>query len=438
MSADELGLLTEPGTLPRVAVAQLGARHHYAVPRVLHEAGMLEHFFTDSYSGNKPMLRRVAAATERVWSSEAGRRWLSRDAPDLPPEKVTSFERIGFAYAIDRRRMTRAADLAKMHRDVARQFNQSVLQHGLGGADVVYGFNRAGLELFEGARRDGRRCVLDQTLAPAAIERALLTEEIERWPNWQPDLEVGGAERAAEREAREWEAVDVILCPSRFVSDGVAAAGGPVSKCRIVPYGVDTSGFPHRPVRRSLKGRPLHVLFAGQVGLRKGAPYLLEALRQLGPSRVEGRFVGPLALAPDRLEPYGAVASFLGSVPRSAMPDHYAWADVLVLPSLCEGSAGVINESLASGLPVICTPNSGPPPATSGLHLIPVRDVDALAAALLDVRDRYADAVPQLDGDPPVGLAAYASRLEAQMLDVVGVSSSIPGARAAPAAASSR
>ena len=39
-------------SLPRegmstVCVAQLGARMHYAVPRILHAAGMLERFYTD-------------------------------------------------------------------------------------------------------------------------------------------------------------------------------------------------------------------------------------------------------------------------------------------------------------------------------------------------------------------------------------------------------
>jgi len=33
--------------MPCVLVAQLGARMHYAVPRILHEAGALDRFFTD-------------------------------------------------------------------------------------------------------------------------------------------------------------------------------------------------------------------------------------------------------------------------------------------------------------------------------------------------------------------------------------------------------
>ena len=37
---------------PQVIVAQIGARMHYAVPVLLHRAGMLAHFYTDAYVGS--------------------------------------------------------------------------------------------------------------------------------------------------------------------------------------------------------------------------------------------------------------------------------------------------------------------------------------------------------------------------------------------------
>jgi glycosyltransferase involved in cell wall biosynthesis len=48
-----------------------------------------------------------------------------------------------------------------------------------------------------------------------------------------------------------------------------------------------------------------------------------------------------------------------GAVPRSEISEHILWADVLLLPSLVEGSAGVTYEALSAGVPVICTPNTG-------------------------------------------------------------------------------
>jgi len=73
----------------------------------------------------------------------------------------------------------------------------------------------------------------------------------------------------------------------------------------------------------------------------------------------------------------------IGPVPRSAVAEHYRWADVFVFPSLCEGSATVCYEALAWGLPVITTPNSGSVvvEGTDGF-IVPIRDPHAIAEKL--------------------------------------------------------
>ena len=160
-------------------------------------------------------------------------------------------------------------------------------------------------------------------------------------------------------------------------------------------------------------GRRLRVLFAGEVGLRKGAPYLLEALRQLGAGEVEARFAGPIALSPEKLASYGDVASFPGPVPRVQMPALYRWADVLALPSVCEGSATVVYEALAAGVYVITTPNAGS--VLSGAsefgEIVPTRDVEAIVAALHRRRDLGPAAGRFGRRPPPVGLEEYRDRL---------------------------
>ena len=65
------------------------------------------------------------------------------------------------------------------------------------------------------------------------------------------------------------------------------------------------------------------------------------------------------------------------------MAAHYRWADVFVLPSICEGSAAVCYEALAYGLPVITTPNAGSV-VRNGVdgYIVPIRDADAIACKL--------------------------------------------------------
>src|SRR5207245_11203657 len=126
-----------------------------------------------------------------------------------------------------------------------------------------------------------------------------------------------------------------------------------------VRYGIARERFSPRQRGTPHASGKLHILFAGSVNLRKGAQYLLEALQRLNSSQVEARFAGTLALDPARLKPYQRTATFLGSVPRNKMMGLYDWADVFVLPSICEGSALVTYEALASGIPLIATPNTG-------------------------------------------------------------------------------
>jgi glycosyltransferase involved in cell wall biosynthesis len=110
----------------------------------------------------------------------------------------------------------------------------------------------------------------------------------------------------------------------------------------------------------------------------------------------------------------------LGAVPRNEISQHYSWADVFLLPSICEGSATVTYEALAHGLPVICTPNTGSV-VRDGLDgfLVPARDVDAIVDRLERLR-----ANPELRSEMSINararsaeftVAAYGRRLLAAL-----------------------
>jgi glycosyltransferase involved in cell wall biosynthesis len=392
-------------------VAQLGARMHYAVPRIFHEAGMLERLYTDSYVGNKPWLARALAAVPKRWRPRGVDRLLGRSDRHIPAGKVTSFDLFGLKYARARRKASDAQDLTRLFASSARRFCERVIAARPPAADVVWAFNGAALELFRWAKERGMRCVLEQTITPRPIMHCLLAEELERWPGWEPGLESPpGSDLLAQREEEEWQLADRIIAGSHFVVDGVRQWGGPMRKCTVVPYGVDTERFaPAALVAEQSSAGRLRVLFAGGVGLRKGAPYLLNALRELGPQNVEGRFAARVALAPETLLPYRDVATFLGPVPRSQMPTLYRWADVLVLPSVCEGSATVVYEALAAGVYVITTPNAGSvlSGASAFGEIVPIRSAEAIASALRRRRDLGPRAKQNAGAVPLVSLENY-------------------------------
>jgi glycosyltransferase involved in cell wall biosynthesis len=153
----------------------------------------------------------------------------------------------------------------------------------------------------------------------------------------------------------------------------------------VVPYGTDPSfAAASRPRPH---GGPLRVLSVGEVGLRKGAPYVLDAARQLA-GRAQFRMVGSVNTTAAARRELAAHVELLGALPRSEMLAHYAWADVLLLPSLCEGSSGATYEALLAGLPVVTTRNTGSlvRDGEDGF-VVPIRDAEAIGERLLQLAD---------------------------------------------------
>jgi glycosyltransferase involved in cell wall biosynthesis len=339
----------------RVAVAQIGARRHYAVPVALYRAGKLEAFHTD-WCANRGVTSLIAGLGGcRPFGSRL-RRLQDRRVPDLPAEMIHPHTLHAVRMAALRR--TRRMPNDGYWEQANATFGRAVVREGFGDATAVYAFNAAAVEIFAAARDQGLMTILDQTMAPWAYVQQLLDEERRRWPDWSlPASEGTRTERLAEREAREWELADLVICGSQFVVDAIRDCGGPEEKCRVVPYGYDA---PQTAVTREERSDgPLRVLFVGTVDLRKGVPYLLEAARRIDRSSAQFRMVGPIQVSEAAVRQLSERIEVCGPQPRSQVMEHYQWADILVLPTLAEGSANVCFEALANGVPVVTTPSAG-------------------------------------------------------------------------------
>lgn len=372
-----------------ITVAQLGARMHYAVPRIFNEAGMLSMFHTDicAVKGWPVIARRLIP---RRLQPPGLQRLTGRVPKMVPPEKIQAYTSFGWEYARRRRTANSPTDATTTHIWASKTFNGLITEHGLDDAEAVFTFNSAGLELLREAKRHGLRTIMEQTIAPRVVEREILDAEFARFSEFRDLVEPEQSlRRIADREAAEWELADVILCGSKFVADGIRAAGGPVEKTVVVPYGIDIAQFT-QPVRKPRNDKSLHVLFVGSVGVRKGAHYLIEAARLVEKKypEIQFRFVGAIALPASVTSALPTNVQLTGPVPRTEVREHFAWGDVFCLPSLCEGSATVTYEALAMNLPVICTPNTGSV-VRDGLDglIIPAQSADEIANILLELRD---------------------------------------------------
>jgi UDP-glucose:(heptosyl)LPS alpha-1,3-glucosyltransferase len=172
--------------------------------------------------------------------------------------------------------------------------------------------------------------------------------------------------------------------------------GVPAERVTVVYNGVDLERFQpgnretlRGPARAEagIPGDAWVVLFAGSGFERKGLGTAVDALALVDDPRARLIVVGK-----GEAGPYQARAARLGLAPRvswlGARPDierWYAAADVCVLPTRYEPFGNVHLEALASGLPVVTSPQAGGSelirPGANGAIADP-RDARAVAAAL--------------------------------------------------------
>ena len=93
------------------------------------------------------------------------------------------------------------------------------------------------------------------------------------------------------REIEEYHRAEAIAVPTDFVASTFIDRGIPEEKIIVNPYGVNLSRF--FPSPKNLLNKPLRVVCVGSVGIRKGSPWLIEAIRPLG-ANVECHFIGPI------------------------------------------------------------------------------------------------------------------------------------------------
>ncbi len=252
---------------------------------------------------------------------------------------------------------------------------------------AVMCYDTVALKTFKAAREVGALCILDQVIGHIKTGEKLLAEERQLHPEFLDSIPDSDPAWLLERCAMEAVAADKVLAASEYVRDTLIANGVSASRIVLCQYGVDTARF-RPPV--NVADHPFRILFVGQISQRKGIKYLLEAVKNLHLKEAELILMGGVIGSGNGLRPYEGLFKHIAAVPYSELPQHYQSADIFVYPSLHEGSALAIYEALASGLPVITTPNAGSVvrDGEEGF-VVPIRDVEALMGKMLLLyRDR--------------------------------------------------
>lgn len=248
---------------------------------------------------------------------------------------------------------------------------------------AVYGFLGSARDAFARARELGIATVLDVPIVLNADETL------------QREYDLLGLKETvvpspSTRVSKELELADWIVAPSPAVVDSVREAGFAGQGVFVVPFGADPRLF--KPAIRPATPGRFRAVFAGRLEVRKGLHYLLEAWREAG---LDGELVvagspGEQTFISRLRQQYQGIFVEAGNLTQPQLAELFSTSDVLVLPSLAEGSALVSYQALAAGVPCIVTAEAGSM-VRDGIEgfVVPARDSRTLRDRLEQVyRDR--------------------------------------------------
>jgi glycosyltransferase involved in cell wall biosynthesis len=175
---------------------------------------------------------------------------------------------------------------------------------------------------------------------------------------WSPGMRVTLPRSLFRRCTQDLERADYILCSSLFVRDSMVYNGICESKLAVLPYGADVSTFTPStdPVVK-----PVFVT-VGTLTLRKGTPYLLEAMRLVRNVYPDAQLYLVGAVHDDFKRARKRWEGEFVHIPSVSHPDLAQLLQkslAFVFPSCEEGFARVLSEAMAAGLPIVATHESG-------------------------------------------------------------------------------
>jgi D-inositol-3-phosphate glycosyltransferase len=235
------------------------------------------------------------------------------------------------------------------------------IQKLVGQIDIVHAWPTGALETLKAAARFGIPTALERPNANTRFAMEVVQQECDRLGICLPPRHEHAFDRAKLRkEEEEYRAATCLLCPSDFVARTFLERGYPEATLIRHQYGFDEKVF--YPSSEPTQTKPgLTMLFVGACAPRKGVHFALEAWLR-SPASSEGTFLIAGEFLPAYREKLAGMLAHpsvrvLGH--RKDVPELMRNSDLLVLPTLEEGSALVTSEARASGCVLLVSEAAG-------------------------------------------------------------------------------
>lgn len=220
--------------------------------------------------------------------------------------------------------------------------------------DIAYLWPGTSLETYHAIKSAGRILVTENVNTHQATSKQIMNAEYRRI-GLTPDH--GIDEKRILEESTKLELVDFVFSPGTEVTASLLNAGVAADKIIQTSYGCYEHEIlmPDEVACRENR-KQFTAIFVGRIGIRKGVHLLLDYWSKAGVNgtlKLVGRFE-PAAM--QLIEPYLKRHDVVHVPFTSDLRSVYLDADVMLLPSLEEGSPLVTYLALGAGLPSIVSP----------------------------------------------------------------------------------
>jgi glycosyltransferase involved in cell wall biosynthesis len=333
-----------------ISLAYNGVHQIFQLALAAHEINELDGLMCSMVDGPGTWGHRL-----RHWVRESFNRPLGYDA--IPIKKIVEHPWPIVADRIISKVFHRQSDYLRCNESFDRSVSNWLRRNQ---SRVFVGTETCALESLRQANKMGMKNVLD---CPGVPSSSLNTEAARAADKFGLSIPIGAnSAKITERKLMEIALADVVLCCSEYQRLQMHAEYPEIKRTEVVSLWTDVGFWATAAADRkfSPKGSPLRALYVGGISLRKGVPYLLDAVESLE-TEVSLTLVG--RIAPEMPEVLKKFRSHYlkGHVAKQELREIFRDHDLLVMPTLGDSFGFVTAEAMASGLPVIASRNAGAP-----------------------------------------------------------------------------
>lgn len=361
-----------------IIVTQIGARHRYLIPRILHKHGLLYCLFTDSCKYS--LLGKLSKVLSTFGiTTQLTERLIKRD-PQIPRYLIKSSDYLTF-----KRFMNRKSSMLQKYITIYQSMSSIFKKYNIENADCVYNMYFENIDFLKYAKSKGKKIIVDIYENPKAFTE--LIEEIKRNPEYASlgNLidEYIDKHILREKYIKElFKIADYYTVPSLFVLNAIKDyTNFKPNKSFILPYptSIKPKSYNYHPRRHTL-------IWVGNDPVRKGLIYCARAATILKEkySDLDFRIIGNIEEKIIRNTAFKNL-HFIGVLNAKDLQQEYETAEAYVFPTLFEGFAGTIIEAASCGCPIITTEGAGTDINKFPAIYIPRYNYEAIVSSVISI-----------------------------------------------------